>query len=106
MICLLVVEELGLKGKDVIIMIVKVGGEEEEMKMKIFCFCIRFLENKVSYLVIVVGIFYISSDIFDIKVNEVVKFFGLGKEEFWWSNGFVDILIGIDYLRLYIGEIR
>ena len=106
LIRLSVAEELGLKGKDVTITIAKVGGEEEEMKTKIFRFRIRSLENKASYSVTAVGIPYISSDISDIKVNEVAKFLGLGKEEFRRSNGPVDILIGIDHPRLHTGETR
>ena len=46
------------------------------------------------------------SDISDIKVNEVAKSLGLGEEEFWRSNGPVDILIGINHPRLHTGETR
>jgi len=63
-------------------MIAKVGGEEEEMTTKIFHFCVRSIENKATYSVTAMGIPYISSDISDIKVNEVVNSLGLGEEKF------------------------
>ena len=73
LIRLSVAEELRLKGKDVTITIANVGGEEEEMTTKIFRFRVSSLENKASYSVTAVGIPYISSDISDIKVNEVAN---------------------------------
>ena len=106
LIRLTVAEELRSKGKDVTITIANVGGEEEEMTTKIFRFRVSSLENKASYSVTAVGIPYISSDISDIKVNEVAKFLGLGEEEFRRSNGPVDILIGIDHPQLHTGETR
>lgn len=76
-----VAEELRLKGKDVTITIAKVGGEEEEMTTKIFRVRVKSLENKTSYPVTAVGIPYISSNISEIKVNEVAKFLGLGERK-------------------------
>ena len=82
LICVSVAEELRLKGKDVSLMIAKIIGEEEEMTTKIFHFHVMSLENKASYSVTVMEIPYVSSDISDIKVNEVAKSLGLGEEEF------------------------
>lgn len=104
---MLVVDEFGFKGKEVIIIIVKVGGEEEELIMKLFCVCIWLLVSwNVIYIVIVVGILCISSDIIEIKFSYVVGIFGFGKEEICRRSGLVDLFVGIDYLKLYIGEIR
>ena len=63
---------------------------------------------RASYSVTAVGIPHISSDISNIRVNEVAKFLGLGEEEFRhiYGNWPVDILTVIDHPRLHTGETR
>ena len=61
---------------------------------------------RASYSVTFVGVPHVSSDISNIRVNEVAKFLGLGEEQFRHSNWPVDILIVIDHPRIHTGETR
>lgn len=106
LIRLSVAEELRLKGKDVTIVIAKVGGEEEEMTTKIFRVRIRSLENQGIHTVMAVGIPCISSDITKIRLNHVARLFGLREEKIRRRNGPVDLLVGIDHPKLHIGETK
>ena len=107
LIKLSVAEELGLKGKNVTITIVKVGGEEEELITKLFRGRIRSLVSRNAiHTVTAVGIPCIGSDITEIKLNHVAGIFGLGEEEIRRGNGPVDLLVGIDHPKLHTGETR
>ena len=106
LIRLSVAEELRLKGKDATITIAKVGGEEEEMATKIFQVRVKSLDNKTCYSVRAVGIPYISSNISEVRINEVAKFLGLGERKIQRSDGPVDLLIGIDHPGLHTGETK
>ena len=49
-------EEMNLKGKDVTVIIGKVGGEEEQLKTKLFRIRVRSLERNSVHTVMAVGI--------------------------------------------------
>ena len=75
-------EEMNLKGKDVTVIIGKVGGEEEQLKTKLFRVRVRSLEGNSVYTVMAVGIPCISEDISEIKLRDVAKRLGLSKASF------------------------
>ena len=60
-------EYMNLKGKDVTVIIGKVGGEEEQLKTKLFRIRVRSLERNSVHTVMAVGIPCISEDISEIN---------------------------------------
>ena len=101
-----VAEELGLKGKTVTITMAKVGGEENEMAMKMYRIRMRSLENQSIHTITAVGIPSISNDVSVIKLDNVAETFGLSREKLRRKNGPVDILLGIDHPKLHTGETK
>ena len=101
-----VAEELGLKGKTINITIAKVGGEEEEMTTKMYRVRVRSLESQMIHKIAAVGIPCISNEICEVKLNDVARVFGFGKEKVRRGKGPVDLLIGIDHPKLHTGETR
>lgn len=69
-------EELCLKHKDVTITITKIGGNKEEITTEIFRVGVRSLENKAYFSVTAVGIPFISSNISEVRINEVRNSWG------------------------------
>ena len=57
-------EDLRLKGKDAVVTITKVGGEEEEMKTKVYWVEIHSLEDSCTHTIKAVGIPSISGAIY------------------------------------------
>ena len=101
-----VAKDLKLKGRDIVITITKVGGQEEELSMKIYQVRIRSLEDCSAHVIQVFGIPSISEDITDVKVADIAKQLGLRKGQLRQGNGHTDLLIGIDQAKLYTGETR
>ena len=99
-------EEMNLKGKDVTVIIGKVGGEEEQLKTKLFRICVRSLERNSVHTVMAVGIPCISEDISEIKLRDFAKRLGLTKAKLHRGSSPVDILVGIDHLVLHTGETK
>ena len=99
-------EEMDLKGKDVTVIIGKVGGEEEQLKTKLFRIPVRSLERNSVHTVMAVGIPRISEDISEIKLRDVAKRLGLSKAKLHRGSGPVDILVGIDHPVLHTGETK
>ena len=99
-------EEMNLKGKDVTVIIGKVGGEEEQLKAKLFRIRVRSLERNSVHTVMAVGIPCISEDISEIKLRDVAKRLGLLKAKLHRGSGPVDILVGIDHPVLHTGETK
>ena len=86
-------EETNLKGKDVTVTIGKAGGEEEQLKTKLFCIRVRSLERNSVHTVLAVGIPCISEDISKVKLRDVAKRHGLSKAKLHRCVGPVDILV-------------
>ena len=99
-------EAMNLKGKDVTVIIEKVGGEEEQLKTKLFRIRVRSLERNSVHTVMAVGIPYISEDISEIKLRDVAKWLVLLKAKLRRGSGPVDILVGIDHPVLHTGETK
>ena len=99
-------EEMNLKGKDVSVIIGKVGGEEEQLKTTLFRIRVRSLERNCVYTVMAVGIPCISEDISEIKLRDVAKQLGLSKAKLHRGVGLVDMLVGIDHPVLHTGETK
>ena len=99
-------QDLKLKGKDAVVTITKVGGEEEEMKTKVYRVRIRSLEDSSTYTINAVGIPSISDEIAEVKLADIAKSFGLGRGTLRRRRGTVDMLIGIDQAKLHTGETK
>ena len=97
-------DDLRLKGKDAVVTITKVGGEEEEMKTKVYRVRIRSLEDSSTHTIKAVGISSISDEITEVKLVDIAKRFGLGKGKLRRGSGAVDMLIGIDQAKMYTGD--
>ena len=99
-------EDLRLKGKDAVVTITKVGGEEEEMKTKVYRVRIRSLEDSSTHTIKAVGIPSISDEITEVKLADIAKSFGLGKGKLRRGRGAVDMLIGIDQAKMHTGKTK
>ena len=101
-----VAEDLKLKGKDIVVTITKVGGQEEELSTKNYQVRIRSLEDRSAHVIQAIGIPTISEDNTDVKVADIARQLGLGKGQLRRGNGQTDLLIGIDQAKLHTGETR
>ena len=99
-------DDLRLKGKDAVVTITKVGGEEEELRTKVFRVRIRSLEDSSTHTIKAVGIPSISDEITEVKLTDIAKSFGLGKGKLRRGSGVVDMLIGIDQAKMHTGETK
>ena len=100
-----VAEDLKLKGRDIVITITKVGGQEE-LSTKSYQVRVRSLEDRSAHVIQAIGNPSISEDITDIKVADIARQLGLGKSQLRRGNGHIDLLIGIDQAKLHTGETR
>ena len=66
-------EEMNLNGRDVTVIIGKVGGEEEQKKTNLFCIHVRSPERNSVHTVMAVGIPCISEDISEITLRDLAK---------------------------------
>jgi hypothetical protein len=101
-----VAQRLKLKGKDISITMATVGGQEEEIKTKLFTVPIRSMESNSVFTVNAIGIPCISNEITEVEVREMEKYFGLKGNTLNRGSGNLDVLIGIDHATMHIGEIK
>ena len=66
-------ENLGLRGKDASTTITKVGGQEENVKTKVYKVPVTALDTRKTYSVTAVGIACISDDVTEIKIDEIAN---------------------------------
>ncbi|CAB4004705.1 PREDICTED: uncharacterized protein LOC107337338, partial [Paramuricea clavata] len=104
LICTSTAKNLDLKGKDVSITIRKVGGEEEMLATKVYQVPITSLESGAKFTVKAVGIPYISDDISNINIDEMVKGIGIPEVKIYRECGPIDMLIGIDHAYMHTGD--
>ncbi|CAB4039112.1 uncharacterized protein LOC111319232 [Paramuricea clavata] len=97
---------LGLKGKDISVTITKVGGEEEEMRTKVYRVPVSTIDNSRKHSIKAIGIPCISDTIASINTTDITKYLGLVNEKIRRGKGPVDLLIGIDYAHLHTGEMK
>ncbi|XP_033107232.1 uncharacterized protein LOC117109097 isoform X2 [Anneissia japonica] len=99
-------EQLHLKGKEVVTTIKKVGGEEEQLFTKIYETRIRPMNSKQECIIKAIGIPSISEDVAEIGVADIAKWFKIKMEDVHREHGSIDLLIGIDYPNMHVGETR
>ena len=97
---------LGLKGKDISVTITKVGGEEEEMKTKMYKVPVSAIDNSKKHSIKAIGIPCISDEIASVNTIEITKHLGLINEKIRRGKGPVDLLIRIDHAHLHTGEMK
>ncbi len=97
---------LGLKGKDIFVTITKVGGEEEEMRTKVYRVPVSAVDNSRKHSIKAIGILCITNEIASINITDITKHLGLVNEKIRRGKGPVDLLIGIDYAHLHTGETK
>ena len=97
---------LGLKGKDISVTITKVGGEEEEMKTKMYKVPVSAIDYSKKHSIKAIGIPCISDEITSVNTIEITKHLGLINENIRRGKGPVDLLIGIDHAHLHAGEMK
>ncbi|CAB3979157.1 hypothetical protein AWC38_SpisGene18824 [Paramuricea clavata] len=89
-------ETPGLEGDNISITLTKVGGEEEEIRTKVYKVQVSPPDSNKRFVIKAVGIPTISDDIAEMKTKEIAKQLGL-KDKIYRGKGPVDILIGIDH---------
>ena len=99
-------ESIGLKGKDVSITITKVGGEEENVKSKVYRIPVTSLDTHKTYSITAVGIACISDDVTEMKIDKISDSFGLTRSQIHRGKGSIDLMIGIDHAFMHTGETR
>ena len=101
-----VAKDLKLKGKDVVVTLIKVGCQEEELHTKVYRVTVQSLEDHSYHTIQAVGIPSLCDEISFVKSGELAKWFGLARGEIRRGTGDTDLLIGIDQARLHTGETR
>jgi hypothetical protein len=97
---------LGLKGKGISVTITKVGGQEEELKTKVYRVPVSAIDNPRKHSVKAIGIPHISEEIVSVNTAGITEQFGLTNEKIRRGKGPVDLLIGIDHAHLHTGQTK
>ena len=101
-----IAEELRLKGKETVITITKVEGQEEELRTKTYQVRIRSLENHTRYTIQATGIPWITDEISKVRVDDIARKLDLNKKQLHRGFGTADLLIGIDQAKFHVGETK
>jgi hypothetical protein len=101
-----VAKDLKLKGKDVVVNLIKVGCQEEELHTKVYRVTIQSLEDHSYHQIEAVGIPSLSEENSFVKSDDLVKWFGLSRGDIRRGTGDTDLLVGIDQAKLHTGETR
>ena len=99
-------KDLKLKGKDVVVTLIKVGCQEEELHTKVYRVTVQSLENQSCHTIEAIGIPSVSDEISFVKIDEVIRKFGLSRGDIRRGTGDADLLIGIDQAKLHTGETK
>ena len=83
-------ESLGLKGKDASITITKVGGEEENVKRKVYKVPVTSLGTRKTYSVTAVGIVCISDNVTDVKIDKIAGSLRQTRSQIYRGKGSID----------------
>ena len=97
---------LGLKGKKISVTITKVGGQEEEIKSKVYNVPISAIDDRRTYSVKAIGIPVISSESSIVDTASIMEQLGLSGEKIRRKKGPIDLLIGIDHAQLHTGPTK
>lgn len=101
-----VAEEMKLKGINLCIDIIKVGGGQDQMQTKQYKLKIRSLSTNAVHSVTAVEIPCISDDIAEIRLKELCKRFSLKDGDLRRGSGSIDLLLGVDHPKMHLGETR
>ena len=101
-----VAEDLKRKGRDIVVTIAKVGGEEDQLNTKIYQVRVRSLEDRSAHNIQAVGIPSISNDITSVNIPSIARQLGLRKDQLRRRDVKTDLLIGIGQAKLHTGETR
>ena len=99
-------EQLGLDGKEVKIVITKVGGAEEDLDTKMYKVPVCDASGKLVQTIEAVGIPRISEETESLNVAQLADMFELPVDELIRKAGPVDLLVGINYPRFHVGETK
>ena len=97
---------LGLKGKKISVTITKVGGQEEEIRTKVYNVPISGIDDRRTYSVKAIGIPVISSESSIVDTASIMEQLGLSGERIRRKKGPIDLLIGIDHAQLHTGPTK
>lgn len=95
-------DSLHLRGQDITVNIVKVGGEEQEIKTKEYKVSVTGMADKKKYMVRAIGIPCISDEIKGVRSSALAEQFNLPREKIRRGSGHVDLLVGIDHAHIII----
>lgn len=101
-----VAEEMNLKGTDICIDITKVGGEQDQMQTKQYKVKVKSLSNNAVHAVTAIEIPCISDDIAEVRLKGLCNMFNLKDGDIRREGGSIDLLLGIDYPKMHLGETR
>ena len=99
-------ELLGLKGRDILVTITKVGREEETLRKKEYRIPVSSADDRKKYLIKAIGIPSISDDIPPVPTSQITELLGLQNEKIRRGRGPIDILIGIGHAHMHTGETK
>ena len=97
---------LGLKGRDFSVNIVKVGGEEESIHTKSYRVPVSSIGDTKKYSVTSIGIPCISEDVEGIHISSITEKLGLPKDQVRRGKGQIYLLIGIDHAYMHVGQTK
>ncbi len=101
-----VAQRLRLDGRDVTITVTTIGGQEEELKTKMYEVQIRSKDNNSLFSVNSIGIPCIGDEIKEVEVEAIERYLGLKRNVLSRGSGKLDVLIGIDHANMHTGEIK
>ena len=100
-------DSLGLKGRDISVNIIKVGGEEESIHTKIYKVPVSGIGDPKKHSVRAIGIPCISEEVKSIQTGTIIEKLGLPKDQVVRrGKGHVDLLIGIDHAHMHTGQTK
>ncbi|CAB4020681.1 Hypothetical predicted protein [Paramuricea clavata] len=85
-----VAKDLKLKGKDVVVTLIKVGCQEEELHIKVYRVTVQSLENQSCHTIEAIAIPSDNDEISFVKIDELTTKFGLSRGDIGRGTGDTD----------------
>ena len=96
-----------MNGKAADISITKVGGEEEQMRTKLYKIPLLIsLETHIVYNIAAIGIPSICDNVSAINIGEISQELSLQEGNIFRGYGPIDILIGTNYAKMHTNETK
>ena len=99
-------DSLGIREKETLVTITKVGEQEEEINTKDYNVPISAIDDRGTYTVKTIGIPVISNESSSIDTEKVMEQLGLSGEKIRRKKGPIDLVIGIDHAQLHTGPTK